>query len=273
MATTSCNSMAPDAVELEGSLHSRVPNEQVTAPGRLGRERSSRRKVDATSDDAGAGAADPIGPTHQFANYNHRQRECARVPRARLLGRRLDRHGQHDRLGRVPAAGVAGAVSRPQPGRLARVGGRRRAARAGLRAARAAATRPPAGRTPTRGRRSATSRLPRRVGLLDLGRRHARGAGGGVRRLPRSVRPGARAHAGVAAALAVGDGLAAHRASTSRGVGAAGRVQIVTTALKLLPLVVVGRRRPVRPSSRRTSACPTPTARADRSAADGRRRR
>ncbi len=83
-------------------------------------------------------------------------------------------------------------------------------------------------------------RLPRRVGLLAVDRRHAGRAGGGVASAT-SIRsfPGSCAHPvprrrwrSSSIWIFVGINVA--------GVGLAGRVQIVTTALKLIPLVVVG---------------------------------
>ena len=79
-------------------------------------------------------------------------------------------------------------------------------------------------------------RVSRRVGLLDLGLVRERRAGGRLCRLPRSVLPLGRAQPGRRGARWPSGRSGSSRRSTSAGRSAAGRVQLVTTVLKILPL-------------------------------------
>ena len=121
----------------------------------------------------------------------------------RILGRRLDRHGQHDRLRRVPAAGVAGGLSRASlAGWVVSAAGAVMLALVFARLARQTAGH----RRDLRLHAGGVwrfRRVPGRVGLLAFDCQHARRACRRVRRLSRSVRSGDRAHAGGRGALAI----------------------------------------------------------------------
>ena len=106
-------------------------------------------------------------------------------------------HGEHDRVGRLPAAGVACGLSRAEPGGLGDLGGG-----GGVPRARLCATR----QLSSGERRSVHLHAPglRRprgfpgcVGLLDFDLDRECGAGGRLRRLPRSVHPIDRQQPGV----------------------------------------------------------------------------
>ena len=135
---------------------------------------------------------------------------------------------------------------RHQPGRLARVRRRARAAGARVRAARRDSIPPPAARTPTRGARSATSpgfSSPGATGSrcgTDAARWRWRSSATSIRSSRRSSgRPPPRRSLAVATLWLL-------TLVNVVGVRAAGRVQVVTTVLKILPLAVRRHRRAVR---------------------------
>ena len=156
----------------------------------------------------------------------------------RLLDFGRARHGEHYRVRRLSAAGIARCLSW-----LSLVGwvigggidlsGTRLCAARGVPAGERRSLRLHAAGVPrSRG-------VPGRVGLLDLDLDRQRRAGGRLCRLSRPVHPVNRAQSGRRRVAGRRDGLAL-TAVNCRGTLGAGRVQVVTTTLKVLPLLLVG---------------------------------
>ena len=134
----------------------------------------------------------------------------------RLLDFGRARHGEHDRVGRLSAAGIARCLSWPEPGRMGDLGGGIDLPGARLCAARGF----PAGERRSLRLHTASVRrsrgVPGRMGLLDLNLDRQRRARGRLCRLSRPVHPINRAQSSRRGIAGRRDGLASDRRQLPR---------------------------------------------------------